>query len=195
MYVFEYESNVHKVLPGFYDYILQQLQQRYNNKDFTADTATTSAVTRNHVTVEDTDRAAPSPPPPPPAATTTTKVTTGSTAPAATTVTVDEKKVTSTTNTNRNKSSKSNKGSKHIGHNKGNDNHHHRILVEEKTTDTKNTKKKRSIFILRKDIVQKQLSPRMPCGHGCAGPVMEVVGRLFLSWLTDVVEFERGLTT
>lgn len=37
--------------------------------------------------------------------------------------------------------------------------------------------------VIRKDIVMNGMPESFPCGHGCAGPVMEVVARLFLGWL------------
>jgi hypothetical protein len=40
-------------------------------------------------------------------------------------------------------------------------------------------------MVLRKDIVMNGMPESLPCGHGCAGPVMEVVARLFLDWLAE----------
>ena len=39
--------------------------------------------------------------------------------------------------------------------------------------------------LLRKDLVERGMPPHMPCGHGCAGPVMHVMAHLLLDWLTE----------
>jgi hypothetical protein len=43
----------------------------------------------------------------------------------------------------------------------------------------------RNGVVIRKDIVMNGMPESLPCGHGCAGPVMEVVARLFLGWLAE----------
>ena len=40
-----------------------------------------------------------------------------------------------------------------------------------------------SVTLLRKDMVMKEMNPKMRCDHGCAGPVMVVVAHLVLDWL------------
>ena len=44
---------------------------------------------------------------------------------------------------------------------------------------------KSNAFLLRKDLLQQNMPPRMPCGHGCAGPVTHVMADLVLDWLTE----------
>jgi hypothetical protein len=55
-----------------------------------------------------------------------------------------------------------------------------------------NTTQIPSSLILRKDIITKNLPKPMPCGHGCAGPVIEVLARYFLGWLHDLLSFESS---
>jgi hypothetical protein len=60
------------------------------------------------------------------------------------------------------------------------------------TIESTNTTQIPSSLILRKDILTKNLPKSMPCGHGCAGPVIEVLARYFLGWLQDLLLFESS---
>ena len=44
-----------------------------------------------------------------------------------------------------------------------------------------------SVFVLRKDYLLRNRPRKMPCGHGCAGPVMETLAAIFLEWLNEIL--------
>lgn len=49
-----------------------------------------------------------------------------------------------------------------------------------------------SAYVLRKDYLLKSKPRRMPCGHGCAGPVMNTAALVFLEWLEKSVSDAAG---
>lgn len=55
-------------------------------------------------------------------------------------------------------------------------------LVLERIQDAVSSNKNRAV-LLRKDWIVRDIPRDMPCGHGCAGPAVQVLAHLLLDWL------------
>jgi hypothetical protein len=56
-------------------------------------------------------------------------------------------------------------------------------LILPRLQDIVKTKQQHDSVMIRKDIITKTKPKRLPCAHGCAGPVTNVVATLVLDWL------------